>query len=185
MRKVLDEYPGLACHYLLVGQGEVFTEPTLTQTVLGSCVSVTFFCRKTGVGGLFHALLPYKGEYESGNGVAEPYKYVDSAIERICARLEDRRVRLRDVECKVFGGAGTIFRDGSCIGEKNVRAAFETLAAMRLRVTASHVGGGRGRKIVFAAHTGEVYVKLLRGDPPGQGGQRIQRAGQERIPGKR
>jgi len=159
------EHPGLACRYLLVSQGEVMTDPVLVQTVLGSCVSVTFFSRPRKIGGIFHALLPYSREYESGAGLSEPYKYVDTAIRRVCARLEDIGVALRDVECKVFGGAGTIFRNGSSVGQKNVLAAFEILASLRLRVTASHVGGPKGRKIVFAAHTGEVYVKLLRERP--------------------
>jgi len=173
VKKLLVNHPGLECRYLMVGQGELFMKPILAQTVLGSCVSVTFHCRALGLGGVFHALLPRRAEYERETLIFEPYKYVDTAIARMCERLEDLGVRLTDVECKVFGGAGTIFRNGVSMGAKNVMAAFETLAARRLRVTASHVGGARGRKLVFVAHTGEVYVKFLKGPVTGpeEGGE--------------
>lgn len=163
MKKLLEKHPGLECRYLMVGQGELFKKPFLVQTILGSCVSVTFHCRALGLGGVFHALLPRRSEYEQDTLIHEPYKYVDTAIARMCGKLEDLGVRLSDVECKVFGGAGTIFRDGASMGAKNVMTAFEVLATRRLRIAASHVGGGRGRKLVFVAHTGEVYVKFLKG----------------------
>jgi len=162
VKKLLDKHPGLECRYLMVGQGELFMKPMLAQTILGSCVSVTFHCRALGLGGVFHALLPHWAEYERGAPIIEPYKYVDTAITRMCEKLDNLGVRLSDVECKVFGGAGTIFNNGVSMGAKNVMAAYEILAERRLRITASHVGGERGRKLVFVAHTGEVYVKFLK-----------------------
>ncbi|HMM40193.1 MAG TPA: chemotaxis protein CheD, partial [Desulfovibrio sp.] len=51
------------------------------------------------------------------------------------------------------------------IGMKNVRTAFAGLASAGLRVTASNVGGTRGRKLVFLPSTGDVYMKILSETP--------------------
>ena len=163
MRNILDRHPGLDSLYLLVAQGGVFERPTLVQTVLGSCVSVAFFSRRQRVGGIFHALLPCLADYEKGGPTpGNRFRYVDAAVDAVVASLSRRGVDLPEVECKVFGGAAAMFQGEACVGQKNVLAAYEALARHRLRVTASHVGGERGRKLVFISHTGEVYVKFLR-----------------------
>jgi chemotaxis protein CheD len=90
-----------------------------------------------------------------------PFRYVDSSIDALAARLARRAAAPCEVECKVFGGASALFQGEAGVGEQNVRAAFEALARHRFRVAASHCGGEKGRKLVFLSHTGEVFVKLL------------------------
>jgi chemotaxis receptor (MCP) glutamine deamidase CheD len=48
------------------------------------------------------------------------------------------------------------------VGQLNICTAFQVLEMERLRVAASDVGGLRGRKILFSAHTGEVFLRRLR-----------------------
>lgn len=162
MNKLLDNFPGIATHYMLVAEGNVYETPTAVQTVLGSCVSVTFFSPKKRIGAMFHALMPRRSEYERLDNGAPAYRYVDSAIEAICQRLFQLGVRQQDVECKIFGGANAMFQHELSIGPKNVRTAFEVLASYPLRIAATHVGGNVGRKLFFISHTGEVYVKQLK-----------------------
>lgn len=163
MRNILEKHPGLDSVYLLVAQGGVFERPTLVQTVLGSCVSVVFFAREVGIGGMFHALLPKSADYEKGMvAPGNRYRYVDAAVDALVMSLKRRKVDPGMVECKVFGGAGAMFQGETAVGIKNVQSAYESLARHQLRVAASHVGGDRGRKLVFLSHTGEVFVKCLR-----------------------
>ncbi len=168
MRNILGEHPEADQIYLLVAQGGLYERPTLVQTVLGSCVSVVFFSRRHLLGGIFHALLPKAGDYEPLIPPLNPYRYVDAAVDALAARLARHGVSVAELECKVFGGASAIFQGEAGVGEKNVLAAFEALSRHRFRVTASHVGGDRGRKLVFVSHTGEVFVKFLgrRGPEP-------------------
>lgn len=161
MRELVNLYPDLDSVYLLVAQGGVYERPTMVQTVLGSCVSVVFYSRDCGFGGLFHALLPRSADYEKVLLPGNRFRYVDAAVDALAGALTRRGADLSEVECKVFGGAGALFQGESGVGQKNVLAAYEALARHRLRVTASHVGGDRGRKLVFFSHTGEVFVKYL------------------------
>lgn len=161
MNTLLRQYACLTLCHLGIGEGGVFEKPSAVQTVLGSCVSVTFHAPTKGVGAIFHALLPRQADYERRDLRANPYKYVDSAIETLLEALRKRGVRPRDLECKIFGGSNSIMTDNLNIGMKNVEVAMETLAARGMSAVASDVGGKKGRKLVFITETGEVYVKRL------------------------
>ncbi len=161
MRRVLTDHPGIKETFILSSEGGIYARPTAVQTVLGSCVAVTFFCPKDKIGGIFHALLPRREQYSLGNDTFDHYKYVDSAIEYVCNGLLKRGVKQQDIECKVFGGANAIFQNEISVGPKNIKAAFDVLAAYPLRVLASQVGGVRGRKLMFLTHTGDVFIKII------------------------
>lgn len=161
MLGLLDRFPDHELTFLNVAQGGVFDRPTVAHTVLGSCVSVTFFAPRHGLSAIFHALLPRSAEYRLHTPDATPYKFVDTAITTLVQRLGHRGVRPCDIECKVFGGSSALFAEEISVGRRNVETAFATLAELGLRVAASNVGGERGRKIVFASSTGEIFVRLL------------------------
>jgi chemotaxis protein CheD len=161
MQDLLERYPDHAPAFLNVAQGGIYSQPTMAHTVLGSCVAVTFYVPARGLSGIFHALLPRAAEYRLHAPEATPYKFVDTAISAIVHRLLRRGASLFEIECKVFGGASALFAEDMSVGQRNVETAFETLAELGLRVAASNVGGDRGRKIVFASGTGEIFVRLL------------------------
>ncbi|WP_029457140.1 chemotaxis protein CheD [Solidesulfovibrio alcoholivorans] len=161
MQGLLDRFPGHALAFLNVAQGGLYNRPTMAHTVLGSCVAVTFFAPRHGLAAIFHALLPKAAEYRLHNPEQTPYKFVDTAITTLVHRLVHRGVRLGDIECKVFGGASALFAEDMSVGRRNVETAFITLADLGLRVAASNVGGERGRKIVYASSTGEIFVRML------------------------
>jgi len=166
MQDLLERYPDHRPAFLNVGQGGIYESPTIAHTVLGSCVSVTFFVPGRGLAGIFHALLPRAEEYRLHDPESSPYKFVDTAIRTLFARLERRGISRYEIECKVFGGASALFAEEMSVGRRNVETAFSTLAELGLRVAASNVGGERGRKIVFATGTGEIFVKLLSNNNP-------------------
>jgi chemotaxis protein CheD len=147
---------------LNVAQGILVDCPTLAHTVLGSCVSVTFFAPRRGLAAVFHALLPRASDYRLHEPGETPYKFVDSAIQCLAARFSRRGVSFGEIECKVFGGASALFNEEISVGRKNVETAFATLSDLGLRVTASNVGGEAGRKIVFSTSTGEIFVRMLK-----------------------
>ena len=162
MQALLERYPDHEPAFLNVSQGGMYERPTMAHTVLGSCVSVTFYVPSRGLAAIFHALLPRASEYRLHDRLEPtPYKFVDSAIETMFARLCRRGVTRQEIECKVFGGASALFSEEMSVGRRNVETAFSTLANLGLRVAASNVGGERGRKIVFASRTGEIFVRLL------------------------
>lgn len=159
MRKILDRYPGYEQVRLMIGEGGVFTRPTIISTVLGSCVSVTFFCRRKKIGGIFHAILPVMPPKESRAVMQRHYRYVDTSIRHIIRSFLRRGIGPDEIEAKVFGGAQAVFKGNIQPGPNNIKTAFEVLAANNIKIIASDVGGDKGRNLIFVSDTGEVFVK--------------------------
>jgi len=156
----LEDCRELPHDYLLVGQGGIYKAPTLVQTVLGSCVSVTMYCQKYRWGGIFHALLPRVNDFPRNKAAGDHFRYVDSSIWYLLREFARSGISAKSLECKVFGGASPL--NQSCdasAGNRNVQVAMETLAREGVTVSASSVGGYGGRKLFFRTDTGLVLQK--------------------------
>lgn len=159
MRKITDRYSDHHHIRLGIGEGGVYTEPTVVTTVLGSCVSVTFFCRGKKTGAIFHALLPTPSEHDKNKPIIEHYRYVDTSIRHVIHSLHRRGVKNKQIEAKVFGGAEGAFKGIIKPGETNIITAYEILAQHNIKIVASDVGGDSGRNLIFVTSTGEVFIK--------------------------
>ena len=159
MSKIEDHYPDHERFYLMVANGKIFKRPTVVHTVLGSCVTVTFFCRAKKIGAIFHAILPVMPKKEKNKPGRNQYKYVDTSIRHILRSLHSIGVKDAQIEAKVFGGAQAIFKGNLKPGPNNIRVAFEVLTKHKIKILASDVGGDKGRNLAFITDTGEVFVK--------------------------
>lgn len=156
----LNDCQELPHDYLLVGQGGIYKAPTLVQTVLGSCVSVTMYCHKYRWGGIFHALLPRMGDFPKNKALGDHFRYVDSSIWYLLRQFAKAGISAGSLECKVFGGASPLNQHtDSSAGNRNVMVAMEVLAQEGVTVSASSVGGYGGRKLFFRTDTGLVLQK--------------------------
>lgn len=149
--------------------GEIhFTElPTLVITVLGSCLSVTMFSRRKGLGGICHGLLPQCGDRDQcDGGCLEGLKYVECSIRKMVELFDRHRVKRNEIEVKIFGGADMFSRQITIpgvvsVGKQNVQAAERIIVREGLKILKTDVGGMQGRKIFFYTDTGEVFLKRL------------------------
>ena len=156
----LSDCQELPHEYLLVGQGGIYKSPTLVQTVLGSCVSVTMYSPKHKWGGIFHALLPRMGDFPKNKALGDHFRYVDSSIWHLLRQFAQAGISAKSLECKVFGGASPLnHHSDSSAGNRNVMVAMEILAQEGVTVSASSVGGYGGRKLFFRTDTGLVLQK--------------------------
>ncbi len=136
-------------------------DPARVITVLGSCVSVTMFNERLGIGAICHALLP------RNNGNGDDFKYVDSSIRQMIRAFEKLKVDRHEIEVKLFGG-GDMFRMQIArpffisVGEQNVKMALKTIEKEKLKLMASDVGGHLGRKLYYYTHTNAVFIKRLK-----------------------
>ncbi len=145
-------------HTVFPGQFVITNTPTLISTVLGSCVSVCLWDKVTKVGAMNHYLLPGTEEDELGNsnrGI--------TSIPLLVKSMTNRKIQLKNVEAKVFGGCNSLYIDNDLfkVGERNTEIAMQILDELNIRVVAQHVGGCYGRKIVFNTDTGKVRMRLL------------------------
>jgi chemotaxis protein CheD len=152
-----------------VQPGELYLarRPMKLHTILGSCVSATFWNARVGAGALCHGVLPRCPL--STTGVAG-HRYVDFSIRYLAAQFDALGTVRREVEVKLFGGADVLpigigRASKPTVGALNCRVALEVLEQEGFRLLASDLGGLRGRTIQFDTETGEVIVHRLAMSP--------------------
>jgi chemotaxis protein CheD len=146
--------------YLHPGQLFASAERYSVSTILGTCVSVCLWDQVHRVGGMNHFLLP---DVVSG-AMATP-RFGNIACHRLLERVLALGARQRNLVAKIFGGSSPTLDAPSTrdLGARNVEVALRVMAAERIPVVASDVGGAGGRKIVFVIDDGAVWVRSLTG----------------------
>jgi len=149
--------------YLQPGEAHLARRPAILKTLLGSCVGVTFWSPRLGVGALCHGVLP---RCPAGVRGAEGYRYVDFAIQDLTRQFDELGVRRGEIQVKVFGGADVLPLGESgaakkTVGHQNSHRALEVLESENLTVLAADLGGVVGRTIEFHTQSGEVLLRRL------------------------
>jgi chemotaxis protein CheD len=149
--------------YLQPGEIHLARRPAILKTVLGSCVGVTFWSPRLGLGALCHGVLP---KCPPGVRDAEGYRYVDFAITDLARQFEAFGALRGEVQIKVFGGADVLPVNSdlswkATVGHQNWHTALEVLRDQNFIVLASDLGGSVGRTIQFHTGTGEVLLRRL------------------------
>jgi chemotaxis protein CheD len=155
--------------YLKPGDFHISAKPALISTLLGSCVSVTMFSPRLRAGAICHGLLPSckeKKPCECEEFCGDGTRFVDCSILRMLEWFMQMGVEREEIDVKVFGGSDMFSvkesRSKATVGQQNIAMAIHVLEKQMLRISASDVGGIRGRKIIFSTNTGEVLLKHLR-----------------------
>ncbi len=153
--------------YLNPGESYLARKPAIIRTILGSCVGVTFWSARLGIGALTHSQLP-RCPVNSPNTVdlATGLRYVDFAIREVARQFDELGVRRAELEVKLFGGADVlVVSEGALskptIGRLNCEAAIDVVETERLNVVASSLGGAAGLNLRFDTRTGEVRLRRL------------------------
>lgn len=151
---------------------EIFLQPgdlyfgdcdTRIRTVLGSCVSLTFWHPALLVGGMCHYMLPNRShERRSASAAGLDGRYADEAIAMLTKEIDAVGVPHREYQVKLFGG-GNMFPDRSNpvshVGLKNVATARKLVVKHGFNCVAEHLGGDGHRKVIFDVWSGHVWVK--------------------------
>ena len=134
-----------------IGYGK---KPDMLETLLGSCVGVCIYDRSTGLGSLAHVVLS-----DSRGERGTPGKFADTAVEEMRRQLVGGSANPLTMTAKIAGGA-TMFGKKSSrdVGAANVEAVKAELEKHKIRLTAEHVGGERGRIIRFSLKDASVAV---------------------------
>jgi len=153
--------------YLHPGESYLARRPSIIRTILGSCVGVSFWSARLGVGALSHSQLPRCPTNTSGGlSVAVGRRYVDFAIRDLARQFDNLGALRTEVQVKVFGGADVLPISGpaamkATVGKMNCEVALEVLQAEGFRVAASSLGGTSGLNLRFDTRTGDVMVRRL------------------------
>jgi chemotaxis protein CheD len=152
--------------HLAPGELVITRDAETIETVLGSCVAVTFFDPCTRLAAICHVMLPNEPEAENmGRGVSGPYRFADRALPHMLEACTRERIPPSRIEVKIFGGANVLplaeMVPRFAVGQANVTFAKEFLAESGLVIEAENTGGVRGRKIIFDTATGSVLHRFL------------------------
>lgn len=151
---------------------EIFLQPgelyfgdrnTRIRTVLGSCVSLTFWHPTLLIGGMCHYMLPNRSHEKRGAGALSlDGRYADEAIEILMNEIRTAGAPHGEYQVKLFGG-GNMFPDRSNpvgnIGIKNVEIARQLVLRHGFNCVAEHLGGDGHRNVIFDIWSGHVWVK--------------------------
>ena len=153
--------------YLSPGELFLAREPAIIRTILGSCVGVTFWSGRLGVGALCHSLLPRCPANSSGTmSRATGQRYVDFCIRYLARQFDELGAIRTQVQVKLFGGADVLPVNSTptskpTVGKLNCEAAIEIARSEGFEVAASSLGGTCGLNIKFNSRTGEVLLRRL------------------------
>ena len=131
---------------------------------LGSCVAIALYDDDTQVGGLAHILLPSRSmSRETSNPAKFPETIVPLMLEEMRALGAGPTARC---SAKIVGGASMFGQlaigTGINVGERNVRATRDALAAAGVRLIAEDTGLDYGRSVYFHLTDGRVEVRSLK-----------------------
>jgi chemotaxis protein CheD len=153
--------------YVQPGESYLARGPTILRTVLGSCVGVTFWNGRLGIGALCHTMLPrHPGTGRGTLTRAAARRYVDFAIQEMAEQMDALGARRPETQVKLFGGADVLLvRDHGArrptVGKLNCEAAVRILEAEGFDVAVSRLGGTSGVHLDFDTATGEVWLRRL------------------------
>jgi chemotaxis protein CheD len=138
--------------------------PQIIATIgLGSCVAIALYDRETQIGGLAHILLPNQAmSRETGN----PAKFPDTIVPLMLEQMREMGTRHARVQAKIVGGASMfgqlVNATGINVGERNVVATREALAASGVPIVGEDTGLDYGRSVYFHLADGRLEVRSLK-----------------------
>jgi chemotaxis protein CheD len=150
--------------YVQPGESHLVREPTMLRTLLGSCVGITFWVPRLGMGALCHPMLPRVPARRPANlSRAAGCRYVDFAIRDLARQFDDIGVGRNEIVVKLFGGGDVLLVASDStrptVGKLNCAVALKVLEEENFQVVASSLGGNCGVNIHFNTSTGEVLLK--------------------------
>ncbi len=138
----------------------------ITTIGLGSCVAIALYDRDTQIGALAHILLPSQA---MSRETTNPAKFPETIVPLMLEEMRALGTRHARVSAKIVGGAsmfGTLVTNtGINVGERNLIATREALAAAGVPILAEDTGLDYGRSVYFHLADGRLEVRSLkRGD---------------------
>lgn len=142
----------------LVNMGHIATGkgPVRLKAILGSCIGLAVYHPRLRTGAMAHIVLA-----EAAGRSGMPGKFADTAVPHLLAALQEQGVPRAALVAKFAGGASMFSTKGPLqVGDANAEAVTKALATQGIRVIAKHVGGAKGRRVIFCCESGKLTVQI-------------------------
>ena len=144
-------------------------------TTLGSCISIVFYHRESGLCGMCHAQMPEKKDYDTvcSDSCPDPcfndshneneFKYVSCSIRYMINAFQTSGISLDEIEVYLVGGSRQKKYDDNTfnIGRENIDVARKMLKSKHLLIKKQDVGGNIGRTIEFYPKEGNLNISYV------------------------
>jgi len=138
--------------------GDLLTSenPAQFTTILGSCVSVCLFDRRTHRAGMSHYIFPEDNKMEGTD------YYGDNSTVHLIEYMLKNGCRQEDIIASVVGGASS-FSASAVInpGQRNISVARRVLNDWHININFEDTGGCHGRKVIYLTDTNEIKITEL------------------------
>ncbi len=146
-----------------VGMGQVLMAHAgeTLGSVLGSCIGLILYHPRLKVGTMAHIVLP-----DSAGRDGTPGKYADLAIPHMVELLAGEGAAKSGLVAKLAGGSRMFGNKGpSHVGDSNTEAVLRILKELHIHVKGQHVGGEKGRRVLWDPASGDFTVHVVGKDP--------------------
>lgn len=146
-----------------VGMGQVLMAHSgeTLGAVLGSCIGLILYHPRLKVGTMAHIVLP-----DSAGREGAPGKYANLAIPHMIELLAGEGAAKSGLVAKLTGGAKMFGNKGpSHVGDINIKAVLCILKELHIHVKGQHVGGEKGRRVLWNPANGDLTVYVVGKDP--------------------
>ncbi|MBF0349546.1 MAG: chemotaxis protein CheD [SAR324 cluster bacterium] len=130
----------------------------LLSTVVGSCIAIMLYDKKTRIGGMAHIMLGY-----SDGKTDTPGKYADTAVPHLIQLMEQSGAQAYRLKGAKVAGGGEMFDHFSPelnVSKLNIKAVYDILARHGIKIIAEDLGGKTGRRVTLDTETGKVQVDV-------------------------
>ena len=134
----------------------------LITYALGSCLGITIYDPRVGVGGMLHVMLP-QSNIDPSKAAENPYMFVDTGVPKLFLDCYQEGAEKQRLIVKVAGGAsvhGDESKDQFQIGKRNFVMLRKLLWKNGVLLKAHDVGGTHARTMTLNIETGEVTLKI-------------------------
>ena len=149
---------------VVIKPGEYFTtdKDLIIQTLLGSCISVCLFSEVDDFVGMNHFMLSESVLSESFFN-SMPGRYGMYAMEVLVASFIKRGISMNQLKAKVFGGGNILNmkKSNDTVSSSNIKFIISFLNRENIPIISSHLGGNKGRKILFYSKNKKVLMKEI------------------------
>jgi chemotaxis protein CheD len=157
LRYAVENETTLKRVFVVGGNIVISKSPQELVTILGSCVSVCLWDKKTGIGAMNHFLLPE---------LVNAARSLEGGIESTRMMIQTIMLSgasIKNLEARIYGGSNRFFTNQSFlnVGPQNVVAAKFALSEAGIKIIFQDTGGVPGRKIYFNTQTGVVLVEKV------------------------
>ena len=139
-----------------MGQIHVAHSGETLNSILGSCIGLILYQPRLKLGAMAHIVLP-----DSGSRDSMPGKYSNTAIPHMIELLANEGAAKSGLVAKLAGGANMFGKKGSSlIGDSNAETVLRIRKELCIHVKGKHVGGEKGRRVVWDPANGDLTVYI-------------------------